>query len=403
MIYIDWRGRNEAMSKMLADAHMSTDTDPLPDLKEVFRELRKFVEDAVKEELKVKDTWIHMRGIPFFKSDSLLILPLLHSDDCGEMMQRFLDKQPRILYQHSDYDEQLRLRTELSSDVPQGHCRDFTQVLSEFANDDQRVLPVLLEFQRVMNELLYVAQLRNPLDIGRVMHILEMETRAKMSFPFTLYGFDFETRQQLAKMNFEGMIGILLKDISVIVEGNTPPFHAWLVQKHFICLVKHVMETIPENRILENIPHGWNGFFTDHPIPVANYDIERIIMHADEESESDASLEDVLWEADEEPRAVDICSIPVSIDRDVAGTVCTICQEDVCNLASALDGSAIDDPNGPPMEVKCGHVFHSACLAEYINGIESYSILCQQCRKTICKPRRKRRVVDDVGEEEVDG
>lgn len=131
------------------------------------------------------------------------------------------------------------------------------------------------------------------------------------------------------------------------------------------------------------VPHGW----TDKDGYHFYYD-ELIIPTLVEDAPS--LMEDVSREPDSPRRSPLICSTPVNTADDIEpNTSCAICG-DTHFLLQGLD---------PQMTIRARctgrHMYHYACLATLINGIDAYANKCPICRQEICSLRRSRPVIDD--------
>jgi hypothetical protein len=104
-----------------------------------------------------------------------------------------------------------------------------------------------------------------------------------------------------------------------------------------------------------------------------NYDIE--------------ALEDVRFE-------------PVGPEIDVRDVAELTATPDPFTCAICLDDFAEWGAFPDVFEVCCGHSFHAACLSAMVNGIGHNSNCCPLCRTEICDARERRRIADQVEEDE---
>lgn len=67
---------------------------------------------------------------------------------------------------------------------------------------------------------------------------------------------------------------------------------------------------------------------------------------------------------------------------DQAGNGCSICLLPFCTLQDNVEPYTLTDPNNPPMETTCGHLFHIDCLLLHCNnGLNACN--CPYCRQPI--------------------
>jgi hypothetical protein len=147
-------------------------------------------------------------------------------------------------------------------------------------------------------------------------------------------------------------------------------------------------------------PFRWEGFFVANPRPLANFVPhgwtsstghmfcwDMLIVPPSVEA-TPRALQDVCREPVSPPRSPYICSTPVlTVDEIDPDSDCAICG----------DGLAVVEEPGPQMTMRVGcdggHMYHYACLAHLINGIEAYANKCPICRQEICSLRRSRPIL----------
>ncbi|KAF1950559.1 hypothetical protein CC80DRAFT_554313 [Byssothecium circinans] len=410
----DLANRLEQVNHLLASALRSAGVEscdkPMPSLEEVMADLETLPKPPRHLTLATR----YLQGIELFYSDTLLLESLLGSDDVSMPVQLWLNIQPRFKTPINDNSEAVSLHDTETRHKDLSHKISLS--LTPSSDRVRNIKDMFVALAQWAQALLTVSKLSSD-EYDEGMKVAAKWLEMRITDPFS--GLCVDVRKQLLHIVLQHAHQSILKDIHDVRSNHPHNEWTWWTHKHMVAHFRMVMygKDSAISEALEAL--DWSAYMGDQvpenvhyearyePPGVHNplHDIERrgrLPWDDEEEEEPEEewqvfepiAIEDVHWEPNEPPLSVTECFEVIGSAIVEADEVCTICydgfrEKDPEYAASTLVRN--------PMMVRCGHVFHSGCLQEHINGIMTYSIQCPQCRHIICRPRAKRFIVSESG------